>query len=235
MSFSPQPRNRLKRARPPGNAPNRNRKPSGRDSKSRSKLIWRRWVNRLSSNRPHSVKLPPFKSRLGATLPTSSMRKRQKMATAKRADVEAAVKQMKADAAEAEARMQKFKQAGGESWTALSAAWLSHERPSIEPVSRDGMHSRAPQGRRPERLRPAPFLAKFDIPKSYRLRQQNRRFISALGEQAYVFEPSRTLRSRVLLNALQAELTRHAVAELTCLPDPSETILSNQSEPICAQ
>jgi hypothetical protein len=113
-----------------------------------------------------------------------------KMATAKRADVEAAVKQMKADAAEAEARLQKFKQAGGESWTALSAAWLSHERPSIEPVSRDGMHSRAPQGRRPERLRPAPFLAKFDIPKSYGLRQQNRRFISALGEQAYVFEPA---------------------------------------------
>jgi hypothetical protein len=45
-----------------------------------------------------------------------------KMAAEGRANVEAAIKQMKADAAEAEARMQKLKQAGSESWTALSAA-----------------------------------------------------------------------------------------------------------------
>ena len=45
-----------------------------------------------------------------------------KVAAARRADVDAAVKQMKADAAEAEARLQKLKQAGGESWAAMSAA-----------------------------------------------------------------------------------------------------------------
>lgn len=45
-----------------------------------------------------------------------------KVAAARRADIDAAVKQMKADASEAEARLQKLKQAGNESWTALSAA-----------------------------------------------------------------------------------------------------------------
>jgi hypothetical protein len=45
-----------------------------------------------------------------------------KVATARRADVDAAVKQMKADAAEADARLQKLEQAGSESWAALSAA-----------------------------------------------------------------------------------------------------------------
>ena len=45
-----------------------------------------------------------------------------KVAAAKRADVDVAVKQMKADAAQAEAHFQKLKQAGKESWTALSAA-----------------------------------------------------------------------------------------------------------------
>jgi hypothetical protein len=50
------------------------------------------------------------------------------MAAAKRADVDAAVKQMKADAADAEARLQKFKQAGGESWTALSAALVDSRK-----------------------------------------------------------------------------------------------------------
>ena len=45
-----------------------------------------------------------------------------KLAAERRADIDAAVKQMKADAAEAEARLQKLKQAGRESWTALSAA-----------------------------------------------------------------------------------------------------------------
>jgi hypothetical protein len=45
-----------------------------------------------------------------------------KMATAKQADIDAAVKQMKADAAEADARLQKLKQAGSESWSAFSAA-----------------------------------------------------------------------------------------------------------------
>lgn len=45
-----------------------------------------------------------------------------KLGTERRADVDAAVKQMKADAAEADARLQKLKQAGSESWTTLSAA-----------------------------------------------------------------------------------------------------------------
>lgn len=51
-----------------------------------------------------------------------------KLAAAKRSDVDAAVKQMKADAAEAEARFQKLKQAGKESWTALSAALAESRR-----------------------------------------------------------------------------------------------------------
>jgi len=54
-----------------------------------------------------------------------------KTAAAKRADVDAAVKQMKADAAEAEARLQKLKQAGNESWSALSAA-LTESRKAFD-------------------------------------------------------------------------------------------------------
>jgi hypothetical protein len=45
-----------------------------------------------------------------------------KVVTTRRADVDAAVKQMKSDAAEAEARLQKLTQAGSETWAALSAA-----------------------------------------------------------------------------------------------------------------
>jgi hypothetical protein len=54
-----------------------------------------------------------------------------KVAVAKRTDVDAAVKQMKADAADAEARFQKLKQAGKESWTALSAA-LAESRKAFD-------------------------------------------------------------------------------------------------------
>ena len=54
-----------------------------------------------------------------------------KMAAEKRANVDAAVKQMKAEAAEAEARLQKLKQAGSESWTALSAA-LAESRKAFD-------------------------------------------------------------------------------------------------------
>ena len=53
-----------------------------------------------------------------------------KTAAAKRADVDA-VKQMKADAAEAEARLQKLKQAGNESRSALSAA-LTESRKAFD-------------------------------------------------------------------------------------------------------
>ena len=45
-----------------------------------------------------------------------------KVAAEKRANIDAAVKQMKAEAAEAEARLQKLKQAGSKSWAALSGA-----------------------------------------------------------------------------------------------------------------
>ena len=54
-----------------------------------------------------------------------------KVAAAKRADVDAAVKQMKADAAQAEAHFQKLKQGGKESWTALSAA-LTESRKAFD-------------------------------------------------------------------------------------------------------
>lgn len=45
-----------------------------------------------------------------------------KVAAARRADVDAAIQNMKSDASEADARLQKLKQAGSESWSALSAA-----------------------------------------------------------------------------------------------------------------
>ena len=53
------------------------------------------------------------------------------VAAANRADFDVAVKQMKTDAAEAEARLQKLKQAGGESWTALSTA-LAESRKAFD-------------------------------------------------------------------------------------------------------
>jgi hypothetical protein len=45
-----------------------------------------------------------------------------KVAASHTGDVDAALKQMKADASEAEARLQKLKQAGSDSWSLLSAA-----------------------------------------------------------------------------------------------------------------
>ena len=49
----------------------------------------------------------------------------------RRADMEAVVEQMKADASQAEARLQEFKQAGKESWTVLSAA-LAESRKAFD-------------------------------------------------------------------------------------------------------
>jgi hypothetical protein len=54
-----------------------------------------------------------------------------KIAAEKRANVDAAVKQMKTEAAEADARLQKLKQAGSESWTALSGA-LAESRKAFD-------------------------------------------------------------------------------------------------------
>ena len=54
---------------------------------------------------------------------------------ANRATVDAAIKQMQADAAEAEARLQKLMGAKNESWPALSAA-LAHSRKAFDRASR---------------------------------------------------------------------------------------------------
>ncbi len=54
-----------------------------------------------------------------------------KLAADRGADLDAAVKQMKADASEAEARLQKMKEAGRESWTALSGA-LAESRKAFD-------------------------------------------------------------------------------------------------------
>jgi len=54
-----------------------------------------------------------------------------KFAAGRRADVDAAVIKMKADAAEAEARLQKLNQTGNESWAALSAA-LAESRKAFD-------------------------------------------------------------------------------------------------------
>jgi len=69
------------------------------------------------------------------------------VAAARRADVDAAVRQMKADAAEAEARLQKLKQAGSESWSALSAA-LAESRKAFDGANQkvwDALKRAAPQ------------------------------------------------------------------------------------------
>lgn len=57
-----------------------------------------------------------------------------KVTAAKRADIDAAVKQIKADATEADARLQKLKQAGGESWAVLSGA-LAESRKAFDQAS----------------------------------------------------------------------------------------------------
>jgi hypothetical protein len=54
-----------------------------------------------------------------------------KFAAERRANVDAAVNQMKADASEAEARLQKLTRAGSESWTALSTA-LAESRKAFD-------------------------------------------------------------------------------------------------------
>jgi hypothetical protein len=54
-----------------------------------------------------------------------------KVGTEKRANFDAAVKQMKVEATEAEARLQKLKKAGGESWAALGAA-LAESRKAFD-------------------------------------------------------------------------------------------------------
>jgi BMFP domain-containing protein YqiC len=54
-----------------------------------------------------------------------------KVATEKRVNVDAAIKQMRTDAAQADARLQKLRQAGGESWAAFGAA-LAESRKAFD-------------------------------------------------------------------------------------------------------
>ncbi|TGN90046.1 hypothetical protein EOW77_0007115 [Bradyrhizobium yuanmingense] len=58
-----------------------------------------------------------------------------KVAAARTADVDAALKQMKSDASEAEARLQKLKQAGSESWSVMSAA-LAESRKAFDQANK---------------------------------------------------------------------------------------------------
>jgi hypothetical protein len=69
------------------------------------------------------------------------------VAAARRADVDAAINQMKSGAAEAEARFQTLKQAGRDSWTALSAA-LAESRNAFDRANQqawDAVKRAAPQ------------------------------------------------------------------------------------------
>jgi len=72
------------------------------------------------------------------------------IAAARRDDLEAAVKQMQADGAEAEARLQKLKQAGSESWVSLSAA-LAESRKAFDRANQqvaDAFKAATPEGTR---------------------------------------------------------------------------------------
>ena len=71
-----------------------------------------------------------------------------KVAAARRADLDGAFKQMKADAAEAEAQLQTLQQAGGASWSTLSAA-LAESRRAFDRVNQqawDALKRAAPFG-----------------------------------------------------------------------------------------
>ncbi|MDW6024031.1 hypothetical protein SAZ10_19985 [Mesorhizobium sp. BAC0120] len=59
-----------------------------------------------------------------------------KVATAKRADIDAALEQMRTEAAEAEARLQKLRQAGSDSWVALSAG-LAEARKAFDRANQE--------------------------------------------------------------------------------------------------
>ena len=71
-----------------------------------------------------------------------------KVAAAKRNELDTALTQMKAGAAEADTRFQKLKQAGGESWTALSAA-LADSRKAFDKANQqawDALKRASPAG-----------------------------------------------------------------------------------------
>ncbi|NRP74765.1 hypothetical protein ILFOPFJJ_05687 [Ensifer psoraleae] len=60
-----------------------------------------------------------------------------RVAATRRADMDAAIKQMRVDAAEAEARLQKLKQAGSDSWISMSSA-LSEARKAFDQANQRG-------------------------------------------------------------------------------------------------
>lgn len=69
-----------------------------------------------------------------------------KVAAERRVDLDAALKQMKSDASKAEARFQKLKQTGSESWLALSAA-LAESRKAFDQANKaawDALKGAAP-------------------------------------------------------------------------------------------
>jgi hypothetical protein len=68
------------------------------------------------------------------------------VAASRRGDVDAAIQQMKSDASEAEARLQKLRQAGSESWSVLSAA-LAESRKAFDQANKaawDALRGAAP-------------------------------------------------------------------------------------------
>lgn len=79
----------------------------GTVSKLRSKPTSTPSASRSSSSRSRSRTSRPLKRRLGARRPTSCTTLLQKIAAGRRADVEAALKQMKSDASEADAGSRK--------------------------------------------------------------------------------------------------------------------------------
>jgi hypothetical protein len=90
-----------------------------------------------------------------------------KVAAARSADLDAALKQMKSDASEAEARLQKVKQAGSESWSVLSAA-LAESRKAFDQANQ-------PKWIAPQRLSNLPQHRLLSNGRARRRLQQNRR------------------------------------------------------------
>lgn len=64
----------------------------------------------------------------------------KRVAATKRAEIDAAVQQMKTDAAQADAKLQKLKQAGNESWSVLSAA-LAESRKTFDQANETAWES----------------------------------------------------------------------------------------------
>jgi hypothetical protein len=73
-------------------------------------------------------------------LPKQDADAASKVAAARRADIDAALKQMKTDASEAAARLEKLKQAGSSSWSVLSAA-LTESRKAFDEANQAALNA----------------------------------------------------------------------------------------------